>query len=74
MSSEHKFKDGDEMDASFEATNRTELLFFTDKCQVYKSRSSDFADTKASAMGEYVPVKLGFDADENVISMIHTTD
>ena len=74
MSSEHKFKDGDEMDASFEATNRTELLFFTDKCQVYKSRSSDFADTKASAMGEYVPVKLGFDADENVISMIPTTD
>lgn len=74
MSGEHKLKDGDIMDASFEATNRTELLFFTDKCQVYKSRASDFSETKASAMGEYIPVKLGFDPDENVISMIPTTD
>ena len=74
MSGEHKLKDGDIMDASFEATNRTELLFFTDKCQVYKSRASDFSETKASAMGEYIPVKLGFDPDENVITMIPTTD
>ena len=74
MSNEHKFKDGDVLDASFEATNRTELLFFTDKCQVYKSRASEFADTKASALGDYIPVKLDFEPDENVISMIPTTD
>lgn len=74
MSGEHKLKDGDVMDASFEATNRTELLFFTDKCQVYKTRASEFSDTKASAMGEYIPVKLDFEPDENVLCMIPTTD
>lgn len=74
MASEQKFKDGDMLEASYEATRRTELLFFTDKCRVYKSRVSDFADTKASALGDYVPVKLEFEPDENVISMIPTTD
>ncbi len=74
MSGEQKLKDGDIMDASFEATNRTELLFFTDKCQVYKTRASEFPDTKASAMGEFIPVKLDFEPDENVFTMIPTTD
>ena len=74
MSGEHKLKDGDMMEASFEATNRTELLFFTDKCQVYKTRASEFPDTKASALGDYVPVKLDFEPDENVVSMIPTAD
>lgn len=74
MSGEQKLKDGDMIEASFESTNKTELLFFTDKCQVYKSRASEFADTKAAALGDYVPVKLEFEPDENVISMIPTTD
>ncbi|MGN0642953.1 MAG: DNA gyrase subunit A [Huintestinicola sp.] len=74
MASDQKLKEGDVMDISVEGTNRTELLFFTDKCQVYKSKASDFADTKASALGEFVPAKLNFDPEENVVTMIPTTD
>ncbi len=74
MSSEQKLKDGDVMEASFDATNKTELLFFTDKCQVYKSKVSDFTETKASALGDFIPVKLDFEPDENVVSLIPTTD
>ncbi|MDE6592673.1 MAG: topoisomerase IV [Oscillospiraceae bacterium] len=74
MSGDHKLKDGDIVEYAAEGSNRTELLFFTDKCQVYKSRASEFPDTKTSAMGEFIPVKLGFDQDENVISMITTND
>ena len=58
MNSEQKFKDGDALRMSFEATNRTEMLIFTDKQQVYKTRLSDFDDTKASALGTYLPTKL----------------
>lgn len=74
MSGEQKLKDGDVMENSFEATNKTELLFFTDKCQVYKTKASEFPDMKASSMGEFVPVKLEFEPDENVISMYPTVD
>ena len=62
------------MAAQFEATNRTELLFFTDRCQVYKSRASAFDDTKASLLGDYVPAKLGFDENESLVKMIPTVD
>lgn len=74
MASDQKLKDGDVMTISFEATNRTELLFFTDKQQVYKTRAEIFKDTKASELGDFIPVKLGFDEYENVVSMIATTD
>ncbi|MEG0614942.1 MAG: DNA gyrase subunit A, partial [Oscillospiraceae bacterium] len=74
MSGEQKLKDGDEMSVSFEATNKTELLFFTDKAQVYKTKASAFDDTKASVLGDYIPAKLGFDQDENVFAMVITTD
>jgi DNA gyrase subunit A len=74
MSSEHKLKEGDKISVHKEATNLTELLFFTDKCQVYKSKASAFDDTKASVMGDYVPVKLGFDDGEELIYMADTLD
>lgn len=74
LSSEQKLKETDEIVSECEATNRTELLFFTDKCQVYKSRASDFEDTKASVMGEYIPKKLDFEDDEKLIYMITTAD
>ena len=67
MSSEQKYKDGDALRQTMEATNRTEILFFTDRCQVYKSRLSDFEDTKASVLGDYLPAKLGMDEGEGVI-------
>ena len=67
MSGEQKYKEGDGPRQYFEATNNTELMFFTDKQQVYKTRASEFGETKASLLGDYLPAKLGMDAGENVI-------
>ncbi len=74
MSSEHKLKENDEIITHYETTNRTDLLFFTDKYQVYKSKASAFDNTKASVMGDFIPAKLSFDEDESVISLIQTLD
>ena len=74
MSSNHKLKDGDEIAQTCEFSNNSELLFFTDKCQVYKAKAADFADTKASTLGDYVPAKLGMDEGENAVYMVATKD
>ncbi len=74
MSGEQKFKDGDGLKLTFEATNRTELLVFTDRQQVYKTRLSDFEDTKASALGTYLPGKLSMDEGEKVKAVIRPGD
>ncbi len=74
MSGEHKLKEGDEIVTTVETVNSAELLFFTDKCQVYKSHANDFEDSKTSVLGDYVPAKLGFDEGEKPIAMIATTD
>lgn len=74
MSSEHKLKEGDEIIQAEEGTNRSNLLFFTDKRQVYKSGAYAFQDTKASAIGEYVAAKFSADEDENLIYMAVTSD
>ena len=74
MSSEQKCKEGDFISQTVEASNKTELLFFADNATVYKSRGSDFADTKASALGDFIPAKLGFDEGSGVVKMITTTD
>ncbi len=75
MGGEHKFKENDEIFQSFETTNNNnDLLFFTDKCQVYKAKVSDFADSKASVLGEYIPSKLEMEEGENVIFMVVTND
>ncbi len=67
MSGEQKFKEGDALRQSFDTTNAAELLFFTDRQQVYKTRASEFGETKASALGDYLPARLGMDEGENVI-------
>lgn len=74
MSSVHKLKDGDEMIQEIEFSNNCDLLFFTDKCQVYKAKASDFSDTKASVLGDYVAAKLSMDENENAIKMVATKD
>ena len=71
---EQKFKEGDGLDFSCEATNRGEILVFTDRYQCYKGRLSDFEDGKASQLGDYLPQKLGFDAGENVLQVIMAGD
>lgn len=74
MSSEQKLKEGDMMIQHYESTNTAELLFFTNKCQVYKSKASDFDDTKASVLGDYVPAKLQMDEGEVPLKMFVTKD
>ena len=70
MNAEQKYKEGDALAQSFETSNAAEVMFFTDRCQVYKTRLSDFDDTKASALGDYLPAKLGMDEGESVVYMV----
>ncbi len=70
MNSEQKFKEGDVLRQSFETTSNAEAMFFTDHCQVYKTRLGEFDDAKASVLGDYLPTKLKMDAGENVIFMV----
>lgn len=74
MSSIQKLKDGDEIAQTVETTNSAELLFFTNKCQVYKSRACDFDDTKASVLGDYVAAKLEMEEGELPVYMAVTSD
>ncbi|HIV19435.1 MAG TPA: topoisomerase IV [Candidatus Merdivicinus intestinigallinarum] len=74
MSNAQKLKEGDEIRVEVESTNRAELLFFTDKCQVYKAKASDFTETKASVMGDYIPSRLGFDEGERLVEAVITLD
>ena len=70
MSSEQKYKEGDALRQGFETTSNAEAMFFTDKCQVYKTRLGEFDDAKASVLGDYLPTKLKMDAGESVIFMV----
>ena len=70
MSGEQKFKEGDSLAFSKETTNKDEILVFTDQFQCYKAHLNDFADGKASQLGDYLPQKLGFDPDEHVIQVV----
>ena len=74
MSGEQKLKDGDSVVQTLEATNNTDLLFFTDRCQVYKAKAADFDDAKASVLGDFVPTHLHMDPGESAIYMAVTTD
>lgn len=70
MSGEQKFKEGDSLSFSMEATNRSEILVFTDRFQCYKSRLSDFEDGKASQLGDYLPTKLEMEQGESVVQVV----
>ncbi len=74
MSGEQKFKEGDGLTQTVETTNRAELLVFTDKFQCYKTRLSDFEDSKASLLGDYLPQKLNMDQGEAVVQVIFPGD
>ena len=74
MSGEQKFKEGDSLAETREATNRAEFLVFTDRFQCYKSRLSDFEDSKASLLGDYLPQRLGFEQGENMVALVFCGD
>ena len=69
-SAEQKFKEGDSLLQTMDATNKQEIMFFTDKQQVYKARLFDFDDSKASVLGDYLPSKLSMDEEEHVLYMV----
>lgn len=74
FSGEQKLKEGDKMLPEIECSNKDELLFFTNMCQVYKSKADDFMDNKASVLGEYVPSKLEMQENEQVVYMAVVND
>lgn len=74
MSNTQKLKEGDMLVSTVEATNAYDVIFFTDKQQAYKAKVSDFADSKASVLGDYIPSKLGFSEGESPIFMAATKD
>ncbi len=72
VSDTQKLKEGDEIAQSFETTNASDVLFFTSSAQVYKAKLNDFAVSKASALGDYIPAVLSFDEGERVVCMLIT--
>ena len=74
MSGEQKYKEGDRLRQSFESSNRRELIVFTDKQQAYKVRLCDLEETKASALGIFLPTRLKFDEGESVVSVLDPGD
>lgn len=74
MSSEHKLKEGDSIAQTLEVSNVCDLLVFTNKAQVYKTKVYNFNDTKISLMGDYLPVKLDMDDDEVPVYTVATKD
>ena len=74
MNSEQNLKSSDEILEHIYGTNHSDLLFFTDKAQVYKAKAYNFKDTKASQVGDYIPATLNFDKNEKFKYMVATTD
>lgn len=74
MNSEQNLKISDEILEHIHGTNHSDLLFFTDKAQVYKAKAYNFKDTKASQVGDYIPATLSFDKNEKFKYMVATTD
>ena len=74
MYAEQKLKEGDEIVGTFETTNNTDVLVFSDQQQCYKLKLSDFPDTKASALGDFLPAKAGMEGGEGVAFVALTKD
>ncbi|SCJ90651.1 DNA gyrase subunit A [Anaerotruncus sp. 2789STDY5834896] len=74
MSSVHKLKDGDTVVQEIDTQNDCDLLFFTDRCQVYKAKAAQFDDTKASLIGDFIPAKLEMEQGERALYMVPTRD
>ena len=74
MSGAQKLKEGDKITQQIESNNAADLLFFSDKCQVYKTKTAEFDDSKASILGEFIPSKLEFEQGENAVYMTETKD
>ena len=74
MSGEQKLKENDEIVQHVETQNNCDLLFFSDRGQVYKTKAGEFPDTKTSVMGDFIPARLGMEEGENAVYMAVTAD
>ena len=74
MYDEQKCKEGDAVAQAVEGGNAWELLFFTNRQQVYKAAAADFEDSKASVLGDYIPARLEMDEGESAVYMVATKD
>ena len=72
--SEHKLKEDDEIIVTAETTNKSELLFFSDMCNVYKIKTYDMPECKVTALGEYLPGILGLEENEKIVYTVVTKD
>lgn len=72
--SEHKLKEDDKIIQTIETTNKSDLLFFSNKSVVYKMKTYELNDCKVSAMGEYLPGLLGLENGEKILYTVVTTD
>lgn len=73
-SPEQKLKEEDSIMYECEATNRTDIVFFSDKHNVYKLKANDISDCKASSFGEYLANILNLEENEKIIYFTATTD
>ncbi len=64
---EQKLKEGDVVLYQEDTDNKGDVLFFTNKAQIYRARVADFDLCKASHMGDYIPTKLGMEDDEHAV-------
>ena len=71
--SDHKLKEGDEIICEQEASNKDDVLLFSDRGDVYKYRIYEIADCKASSYGEYLPNLLGMEPGEKIVHMAVTS-
>ena len=71
---ELKTKDDDEIFMGFECENKSDLLIFTDKCNLYKTHVYDFSDTKPGDLGHFLSSELEMEDGERPMFMISTTD
>ncbi len=72
--SEQKLKEDDQIILEEETTNKADILFFSDKFNVYKMKANDIPDCKASSLGEYLSNLLNLEAEEKIIYFTSTTD
>lgn len=73
-SGNHKLKDEDTIVQELDGSNLDDLLFFTDKQQVYKMKAHEIEEHKASSLGDYIPNLLKLDSEENIVYVINTKD
>lgn len=71
---EQKWKEEDRLLTEQEGSNRMDILFFSDKQNVYKMKAADAADGKASALGDYLPNLLNMEPEEKIVYMTATAD